>query len=378
MRSWGLAARIGAGLALALLAPAAGGTPQAEAKPGYEVQERALQLTVRPEASNGYEVTIETEGHRRVTLTARRDSSTVTYRTVGRVSRHGIEAEFGELGRVSVRFDGERRPFPGLLPPELKAQLPPDLALLLRRKCFGRKPVREAGTFRGSIRFEGENGFVEVEAKRAEGDVRRYYTRVCERAPGSDGERAPKSPPGLFGFDASIVHAVDSSPKRTVRFEAVGLSLGSPAEKIGSLFFVGGVVLERRDGMTIRRGALDLVFEDSVVLSPPKRRPVTATVTLPGPFSGSASYRKEAGVPAVWEGSLAFRPPGGGLVPLTGPSFSAAVCRFSLSEILTNDCLRRAGVPLPQPARTAPPVATPPSALERALAQGSGSQSQFR
>ncbi len=337
----------------------------AVAKPGYEVAERSLELKLLPKASNDYGVQITTEGHRRVTLTARKGGAAVTYGTVGRVSRRGIEADFGRLGHISLRFEGVRRPFPGPLPPGLEAQLP-DLDFL-HRKCHGRKPVREVGTFRGSIRFEGENGFTRVDARRSRGEVRRFYTRVCERFPGSAGRKIPKLPDDILDFGLSILYAADSSPSRKVAFEAVGLELGLPGEKGGTLFFSSARVSERKEGMKILRAALEIGDEGSVIVSPPGKSPVTATVALPRPFAGTADYRRESDAPSSWSGSLAFRAPGGGLVPLTGPDFSAALCRVSLSELFESRCLRRAGVPLPAPVKSAPPIAARPSGLERAL-----------
>jgi hypothetical protein len=352
-------------LLLCALAALAAHCGTAAARPGYEVAERSLQLKLSPGASNGYAVEIATEGHRRVTLTARKGSASVAYETIGQVSRRGIEADFGKLGHISVRFEGERRPLPGPLPPSLEAQLP-DLHLP-HRKCHGRKPVREVGNFSGSIRFEGENGFTRIDAQRSRGEVRRFYTRICERFPGSAGRKIPKLPDSILDFGVSILYAADASPSRKVTFEAVGLELGLPGEKGGTIFFSSAKIFERKEGMGISRAALEIGDEGSVILSPPKKSPVTATVALPAPFSGTADYRKERGSPSGWSGSLAFHAPGDGLVPLAGPDFSAALCRVSLSDLLESHCLRRAGVPLPAQVKSAPPIAARPGGLERAL-----------
>ncbi len=346
----------------------------AAAKPGFVVAERTLRLTLASAATRGYAVKIETEGHRRVTLTASKGGVTASYRTSGHVDRHGITADFGELGRISVRFQGERRPFPGLFSPALETLLP-DLDFL-RRDCRGRKPVREVGSFRGVIRFEGENGFTRVDTHRAGGEVERFYTRVCERTPGSAGKSIERAPGGLGGLRLSLLYAADRSPQRRVSFEAVGFDFGDELKGLGTFVFAAASLVERRDGMLITRKAIEIGDDGSVLLSPRGKVPVTATIALPRPFQGTAKYRKEPGTASSWSGSLAVRPPGAGLVPLTGPGFAAAVCRPSLNEILGNRCLRRAGVPLPQPAKAATPIAARLNGLEWALAQGSGSQSQ--
>jgi hypothetical protein len=354
---------------LALAVPAG-----AAAKPGYEVRERALRLELSLPASNGYSVSIETEGHRRVTLTAQKAGVVAAYRTRGRVDRHGIEADFGKLGRISVRFRGERRPLVGPLPPGL-ADLLDDLDLP-HRACHGRKPVREVGVFRGTVRFEGENGFTRVQARHAKGEVNRSYTRVCERYPGSAGKPAEKRSDD-FDLRVSILYAADPSLRRKVSFEAVGFRFEGPLRELGEFFLVGATTLERKEGMLVLRKAIEFGDEGSVLLSLPSKSPVTATVALPGPFDGTAAYRKARGSPSTWEGSLSTRPPGAGLVPLTGSGFTAALCRVALSELADSRCLRRAGLPLPGALEVAPSLAARPAALGRLLAQGSGSQSQF-
>lgn len=368
MRGWERLACLACALASLAAAP---GT--AVARPGFQVAERSLTLNLSAPAANGYSIQIATEGHRRVTLTASKGLVAATYRTSGHVDRHGIVADFGELGRISVRFEGERRPFPSLVPASLRSLFPG--LELPRRHCYGRKPVREVGSFRGVIRFEGENGFTAIDARRADGEVERFYTRVCERTPGSAGKPVERAPGGFGDLRLSLLYAADRSPRRKVSFETVGFDFGEALRGLGGFAFAAATVVERTDGMLIVRKVLEIGDEGSVILSPRGKVPVTATIALPRPFRGTAKYRKEPGAPSSWSGSLAVRPPGAGLVPLTGPGFTAAVCRPSLTEILGNRCLRRAGVPLPQPAKPAAPIATRLNGLEWALAQGSGSQS---
>ena len=346
----------------------------AAAKAGYTVAERALHLKLALPASNGYSVSIETEGHHKVVLTAQKGGGVAFYRASGRVSRHGIEADFGELGRVSLRFRGERRPLTGPFPPGLAALL--DDLDLPRRKCHGRKPVREVGEFRGVVEFEGENGFTRVRARHAKGEVKRFYTRVCERFPGSAGHRA-KEHSRDFDLQASILYASDLSPRRKVSFEAFGFQFEGPLKQLGGFYVTGATVVERKEEMLVIRKAVEIA-DEGVKVSPPPKSPVTATVSLPRPFEGDAEYRKERGVPATWEGSLAARLPGVGLVPLAGEEFSAVLCRVALSEIADSPCLRRTGQPIAGELRTAPAIVARPRVLKRLLlTQGSGSQSQF-
>ena len=64
-----------------------------------------------------------------------------------------------------------------------------------------------------------------------------------------------------------------------------------------------------------------------VTESGPGALPIAATVEPPAPFVGSAAFSQSSGLPAAWSGSLAVELPGGGIVPLTGPDFGAALCR---------------------------------------------------
>src|SRR4029077_15549246 len=97
---------------------------------------------------------------------------------------------------------------------------------------------------------------------------------------------------------------------------------------------------ERRGRVKIRRGALIEGDAGSVLTSPFEVVPVTATVNLPSPFAGIGSYVEEAGVPPSWTGSLRVRLPGVDPVPLTGPGFTAALCRGSEIEKVQS-CLRK-------------------------------------
>lgn len=318
----------------------------AAAKPGYEVQDRGLRLTMSARTGNGYVASVQTNGHREVVLTLARGSVLAVYRTTGRVSRRGIEARFGDLGWISVRFQGKRRPFELL--PGLDIPLPPGLALP-HRDCRGRKPVREVGGFRGTIRFVGERGFTRLRARHARGEVDRFYRRVCKRGSRSFGPfaraAAKRDAPRL-----NLLLVSDRSPHRIVSFEGGSFDLGPGNRDLEELF--GSIAIasvrERRPGLRIVRAAIVIGDAGSMIVSRRGATPERATVTLPKPFGGTAEYTKETGSPATWIGSLTAWLPGAGTVHLTGPEFAASLCRLKLEDVaLDNPCLRRSGVPLP-------------------------------
>lgn len=328
----------------------------AAAKPGYLVKNRSLQLTLGAPATNGYWLYLETLGHREVVLQLFDGDRQATYRTTGSVSRDRIEADFGALGRISVRFAGKRRPFP--LIPGLDIPLPG--LKLPHPDCRGKKPEREVGIFRGTIAFRGEREFTHLRTHRARGEVRRTYRRVCKRDRGHDANdgRADKLPFG--GARLNFLVAIDHSGPWPVRFETIGFDLGPEFEEIESLLGTLAIASthERGKGLRISRTAFSVGDKGSFLVDPSKANPVTATVALPQPIPGTAKYSKASGSPPTWVGSLKASLPGVGTVPLTGPGFSATLCRLPILRPLTRDnrCLRRSGAGLPAPLVTGTPI----------------------
>ncbi|MBK5220461.1 MAG: hypothetical protein JJE35_11850 [Thermoleophilia bacterium] len=331
----------------------------ASARPGWDVQKRSLHLSLEAHASNGYELWVETLGHRRVNLGLAKGGVVVSYTTSGRVSRDRIEADFGELGEVSVRLRGKPVPFeliPGLGLPR---------NLFPHRDCRGRKPVREAGSFRGTIRFRGEHGFAAVDLGDAKGEMRRYYRRLCKRGKliGPRGRpQASYEPPRM-----NVITVGGRTAGRSVFFEALGFEggprNGALTKSFGSLAFAGTV--EHRDRVRIDRLAMTEGDEGSLIVSPHGTAPVRATVALPKPLEGTAELTQAAGEPTSWIGSLQVHLPGAGTVPLTGPELTPVFCRVALFSELRTPCVRRSEKAIPEPPR-----------IGVLLAQGSGSHSQ--
>jgi hypothetical protein len=360
-RLGGVAAIMAAALLLGLPAGAA-------AKPGYLVKKRSLRLTVEAAATNDYRLVLEAHGHRQVVLQLSDGERLAIYRTTGSVSRNRIEADFGALGRISVRFEGRRRPFP--LIPGLDITLPG--LKLPHPDCRGKRPEREVGTFRGTIAFRGERGFTRLRTHRARGEVQRTYRRVCKRGSrrGADGGGSDGNL--LGGARLNFLVAIDRSGRWPVRLEAIGFDLGPELEELETLLGSLAVasIYERREGLRIARAAFVFGDDGSLLVDPPKANPVTATVALPQPIPGTAKYAKEVGTPVTWVGSLKASLPGVGTVPLTGPGFSATLCRVPLLGLPTaraNRCLHRSGAVLPSGLVVGTPIS----------AQISGSQSQL-
>ncbi|MGC1166268.1 MAG: hypothetical protein WA862_09165 [Solirubrobacterales bacterium] len=341
-------------LALGLLAMPAGA---AGAKPNFEVQERSLRLNLAIAGSNGFRGFVSTEGHKQVALTLIKGGILMDLRTRGRVSRHGIVARFGDLAKISVRFQDE-----------------PDAAGPKRGRrgdsasgCSGRDPIVERGVFHGTIRFRGENEFTRIDAQRAPGTVEHRFRRVCKQSLLAAFEAALEEIFGSLRVDLLEARArVDGT---NVAFEAASFDVGS---LLGpgvppSYGFVGRTV-ERGDGMRVIRVANVEGGGGTLLAGKPGANPQTATVVPPKPFLETAKHLKERGIPASWIGPLAVRLPGAGPVPLTGPGFKSAFCSLTLAELVDGTrCLPRRGDE-PGPNSLA--------AQAMAAAQGSGSQSQ--
>ncbi|HEX6603086.1 MAG TPA: hypothetical protein VF030_10635 [Solirubrobacterales bacterium] len=333
-RSWGF---LVCALVALLALPAGAG-----AKPGYVVKPKSLRLSLGLPASNGYSATITTEGHRQVSIQVFKGSLSATYTALGRVSRKGIEADFGDFGRVSLRFKSKSR----FTPRGPLAGLPlPDS---LRQECRGKKAVGERGMFEGSVSFEGERGYTKIDARRLKGKVLRRYKRVCDR---------PFDPISKLKIrQKAVAYSAKAQSLGVLRFLiGVKFSLALGGEETTTTIAFGG---ERKKVGRVGVNKLLFVFDevDSIKASAPGKQPVTAVVKLQKPFAGTATYLKEGKAPATWTGDLRARLPGSGLVALAGPEFQAEICRASGEDAL-EQCFAKV-------------LAT------SALAQGSGSHSQ--
>ncbi|HEX5990648.1 MAG TPA: hypothetical protein VFY75_10615 [Solirubrobacterales bacterium] len=295
-------------LVLALALPAT-----AAAKPGHTVKPKSLHLRMQLAASNGYSASIATDGHRQVVLNISKGDFFAHYTALGKVTRKGIEADFGSFGQISLRFRGKRRYHPQFIP---GLELPD----FLRPRCKGRRTVAEEGLFLGNIRFRGEHGFTQVRAHRLKGKVTRSYRRVCKgglpifarkfREEGVFLAAAAKR----FGVTRTLV-AVEATIRLKGKKASVTIAIAAEEKKVGRV---------RVDKLTLFLDQLD-----SVTLSPRGKSPLTAKVKLRKPFEGTGIYTQEGDAPPTWTGALGVRLPGSGLVPLTGPEFETEFCRGS-------------------------------------------------
>jgi hypothetical protein len=266
-----------------VLAMADEATPKADAEAAPRLDPDLAVFTVQ--ASHGYEVTIFSsrfsEGLQDLAVFASSSRSTAIYRVPATVTRKSVRAEVGSLGKVAVRaVRVGRKP-------------------VLLRSCDGEGQWRIARlAFEGVIEFHGEEGFTDVEAKRAPFDYRTFREFACAggRPPGKEPTGArldlhrPEEANELF------MHATRLRPGRATEVSVQVDDYDSELETTRATKVIAGPAAFRFD---------------------PRLR--SATLVPPAPFTGHATYRRGAPPARRWTGNLTVDLPGDSDYPLTGP-----------------------------------------------------------
>lgn len=226
----------------------------------------------------------------------------------GSIDRHGIRASFGDRGRVAVRFDGNgkvvRRPGP--------------------KNCEGGERVIRHGIFEGVVRFHGERGFTEVDAKRVRGVLESTTEATCHAPKSSGAAKHPqqKAQPQRKPEFTTRFEAQGSSGPSQVAFSAVAFEREPVAEFVAFSF-------EHEQGMTITRSAFAPGSETNFAVAPDLN---SATFTPPAPFSGSGTFHRVDAYESRWDGPLSVSFPGKPNVPLTGRSFTWSLKKERVSD----------------------------------------------
>jgi hypothetical protein len=207
-----------------------------------------------------------------------------------------INANLGAFGTISVSFqpNGERK------------VTKVDLGAGSKRCQGAEKIVRELGSFNGTIRFAGENGYTSVDLTSAEGSIGTPPPSRCVTA--------IEQHQGAMASGARIETVLDAhslSESGVVAFSAVtaGKGVRFAAQSIES----GELVNILREAIATDSQRAFLV-SDSLE---------SASVVPSGPFSGHAALHG-----AAWRGSLSVAFPGA-TVPLTGSSFQVKLQRIN-------------------------------------------------
>lgn len=251
-------------------------------------------------ASNGYSITVlamerRSDGQGFLLIFASSEKAGVFYSTKAKVTAEGIEADLGRLGRIDV-----------------------DLKLSGRKKverssvCDPESVKFPGGRYEGTIEFRGEEGYTRASATRVPLILSPYLNILC---PGDGGEGLG---PGLPGARLRVF----------ARGQARRLSLQVNANRPGARMFYEALTEEIRDGIEISRAVEGVVPGSSFDYDPLLR---TATLDPPAPFSGSASFHRNALPANRWTGNLAIDFPGRSNVPLTGAAVRAGLVHAHLN-----------------------------------------------
>jgi len=261
---------------------------------GGEDDEEGASTLFSLRASHGYRMYVfadadRDDGRGEVLLYLVKGRTTAaTYRTEGTVTDTSIEADFGALGRVELelRHSGKQG--------KTRAHAP----------CNGEVEEFEKATFRGTLEFRGEAGFTRARATRIPVSLQAWIDLVCSNHFEVETEDLE---PGVTG--ASL-----QARLRLLNRGGVGLELTKSRPDGRTL--VTASMAEKRHGIFITRAVQRLVGADAFSYDSTLS---TASVDLPAPFSGTATFSRDAGPGEHWLGNLRVDLPGRANVPLVRP-----------------------------------------------------------
>lgn len=202
-----------------------------------------------------------------------------------------IQATFGRLGSVSMRFrESRRRPWFGK-----------------PRRCRGgdRFVVRR-GVFVGNLRFRGENGYLTVHVHRAAGAISSLAAKCRHRHP-RGAHSSSLSEDSISGLLATERSGVDATTFAALSFQGERFFLAQREEDRGRMAVL-------RSAVVLGRGEL------------PLNEAVTAGRFSPGaPFHGKGLYRAAPDGSTSWSGDLSVDFLGAARFPLVGPGFETVL-----------------------------------------------------
>lgn len=248
-------------------------------------------------ASHGYRVQVFTFGSAVITEVMHRDRRTFSlaaYLARGVAAPRRLQATFGNLGRVSMRFR------------------PPRSHRGAESICrFGERLSRQRGTYVGHFSFKGENGYVTLDLHRAKGSI----VTPAGRCPHRHLTRAEveKLIESLFepvsGLFASSREGVTTTSVLGLERKSGSRFIASHEESHGRMAIIRTVL--------VNGGKAKGVHVNETVTA--------ASLSPPPPFHGTGHYRAEPDGTTTWTGPLSVNFPGAPRFPLTGPGFEAQV-----------------------------------------------------
>jgi hypothetical protein len=192
-----------------------------------------------------------------------------------------IEADLGELGRISLAFRPSRRE-------------------RTYRSCSpeGRSESVPAGTYEGTFELHGEEGYTEARVTQTPLDMGPLLNLVCA-------ETGPSESRGRRFHGASLLVGAGDKRER--------VQLGAIQNRRGARVRLSATVTERRGDLGITREITRTAPSSAFSFDPTLR---TAALTPPSPFSGTATFNRAAAPPNRLRGNISIDFPGRSNVPL--------------------------------------------------------------
>lgn len=233
----------------------------------------------KPHFKQGEVLVLATKGH-----------AAVTYFTPATVTATKIEADLGVAGELSVEFQPEGAPE------------------RVRSSCEGDGAVTfQPGFWVGKIEITGEEGFTTAEKTRAKAKVTPFLDILCGASAGGEGVG--------HGFPGVRLVVRDGGLHRTPLLQVNQNRPGGPLRIEANL--------EERRGDLIVERTIESFYLGKGLHFDPKLR--SATLSPPPPFSGSATFHRNAKPAGRWTGNLTLDFPGRADVPMTGSAFKATL-----------------------------------------------------
>jgi hypothetical protein len=293
------------------------------------VRPASFSFEAQMPTSDGYSMYLRGYGHRRIELdlgteNVERPYITMSYTTEGKVNRRGIDADFGDFGRIELNFVGS---------PERSVSHSPN--------CRPHGPdLNEYGRMTGSAEFETLGGVVKLDSHQlsVEGQTWSSPKQTC----------TPKPSNVVYGrtaMEARRPHRVEKGEGfvTTVmaRAHTMGRTIDIYALKLNHEFVPDmAATSTRRFGKVLTSTSVHAPEGEEgpgeavgLSIDGDGTRPRGATLSAAAPFSGSATYRKAPGAAPSWLGSLAVEIPGEGTLPLAGPEFHAIACAYASNQL---------------------------------------------
>lgn len=244
-------------------------------------------------AGHHYEVRVFTFGSAVILEVLRehgRHFAASVYLARGVATPHRLQATFGKLGKVSMRFR------------------PPGRGDGVKSVCrFGERLSQHHGLYVGHLGFRGEGGYVSLDLHRAKGVIvtpvgrcRRHHFTLAQIEREIESLFEPVA--GLF---ANAREGVATTSFLSFKRKDRLFFLASHEETHGKLAIIRVATAGAEKGFDVNEAA------------------TSARFSPPAPFHGTGRYHAEPDGTTSWTGGLSANFPGAPRFPLTGPDFKA-------------------------------------------------------